>query len=144
MSAIEIVVGDFEPGVARVRYSTAGRPTLRLTSTDGIVEEIALQSEVAGCAEHDEGKVADYLDRWLRRSGRTLDDVVEQSFRHERVFVVVLRDGRKFAARSTADVVADLKAMASRKDRPRRGPTASPGGGGLKANLLARFLPGKA
>lgn len=144
MSAIEIVVGDFEPGVARVRYSTAGRPTLRLTSTDGIVEEIALQLEVAGCAEHDEGKVADYLDRWLRRSGRSLDDVVQQSFRHERIFVVVLRDGRKFAARSTADVVAELKAMASRKDRPRRGPTTAPGGGGLKANLLARFLPGKA
>lgn len=143
MPAIEIVVGDFEPGVARIRHSTGGRPILRLTSAEGAVEDIALHSEVVGCAEHDEGQVGSYLERWLSRSGHDLDEIIAHSFRHERLFVVVLRDGRKFVARSNADVVAELKALAARVDRPRRSRIASGSERTLRASLLARILPGR-
>ncbi|MBT9290055.1 hypothetical protein [Prosthecodimorpha staleyi] len=143
MSAIEIVLGDFAPGVVRIRRSATGRPVLRLTCANGDVEDIALQNAVAGCAEHSEGNVSAYLDRWLRRVGQSLDKLLDQSFRHERVFVVVLHDGRKFVARSSPDVVADLKAMATVSDRPPRrhgdaGRTGSPSG------FFSRFLPSKA
>lgn len=142
MSAIEIVLGDFAPGVVRIRRSATGRPILRLTCTNGDVEDIALQNAIAGCAEHSEGNVSAYLDRWLRRVGQNLDKLLDQSFRHERVFVVVLHDGRKFVARSSPDVVADLKALAMSGDRSvRRHDDARSAG---STGFFSRFIPSKA
>jgi hypothetical protein len=112
MSAIEILLGDFRLGIARVRTTPSGRRAVTLTNARGAPEEISLTDQLAGCADHDEGRVSDYLERWMAREGRSLSAALDQSFRHERLFVVVLTDGRKFVARAHIELVAELRALA--------------------------------
>lgn len=148
MSAIEIVLGDFESGVVRLHGDDSGRLFVVLTGLDGASETVSLHIEIAGCALHDEGSVAPYLDRWLRAAGTTLDTVLAESFPHERVCVVVLKGGRKFVARAHPDVVAKLKACTARPEATRR---MLARGNGVPIvpkrkgpTLLSRILSGKA
>jgi hypothetical protein len=118
MSTMEIVVGDFEPGVVRFERTLAGRRYIEVARSDGTIEQVTLRSQIAGCAEHNEGTIGRYLSVWMRRCGLSLSDALYETFRHERLFVVVLVDGRKFVARATPDVMADLKSCA--RPAPRR------------------------
>ena len=153
MAVFELVSGDFERGTIRLRYSEAGRAHLRLTSVDGVAEEVFLDRHIAGVAESGEGRVGEYLARWAERDGfaghapradTTRDEARRAEARGERLFVVLLRDGRKFVARGTADVVAELKSASlpadrrtklSRLDAARHAHDEAPG-------LLPRFVPG--
>lgn len=138
MSAVEIVLGDFAPGVVSLRRLSGGRAILRVKGHDGLSEEIALHQALAGCAEHSEGRVAGYLRHWLALSGSSLDALLADSFRHERLFVVILHDGRKFVARGTVDVMAELKSMVTSP------PSARPQGRGMSiAGLFAWIAPSR-
>ncbi|MEJ1158582.1 hypothetical protein [Prosthecomicrobium sp. N25] len=130
MPTIEIVLGDFAPGPLALDHTLVGRPVLRSQRPDGSVETIHLRGQVAGCAEHDEGSISGYLARWMAQGGLSLDAVVADMFRHERLFVVVLADGRKFVARATPEIVAELKTCAR---PPRRPDAARPSGPGTAA-----------
>jgi hypothetical protein len=156
MAFFELISGDFERESVRLRYSEAGRPYLRLTSLDGVVEDILLQRDVAGVAESGEGRVGEYLARWAERDGFVLRDLKVASSprtgtstrradgRGEAIFVVLLRDGRKFVARGSVEAVseirlaslpADRRAKLSRLDAARAGRAPETG-------LLPRFVPG--
>ncbi len=172
MALFELISGDFEPEQVRLRYSEAGRPYLRLMSIDGVSEDVFLERAVAAVAESGEGRVGEYLARWAERDGFTLHQLRSESVRAtdrarrgdgrgggdsraERIFVVLLRDGRKFVARGPADVVqeirlaavpADRRAKLSRLDGVRdRTATAAPGGRlpRLVPDLFARLLPNR-
>lgn len=131
MASIEILSGDFAPERTRIRYSEAGRPHLRLTSRDGRREILFLESDVAGAVGTEPRGGLD---------GR---------------FVVLLRDGRRFAARASADVVDQFKTAAVPPERRREalariaaveaahhpGPAAPQT---VLPGFLARLLPGHA
>jgi len=106
MATIEILSGDFERETTRIRYSEAGRAFVRLKSVDGPVEDLFLESEVVGAAE-----VADAGN--APRTGRTGE-------RDRHLFVVLLRGGRKFAARGDHDAFLQFE-DASRPAEHRRG-----------------------
>ncbi|MDK9696486.1 MAG: hypothetical protein OEL76_08845 [Siculibacillus sp.] len=155
MALLELISGDFERESLRLRYSEAGRAYLRLTSVDGVVEDVFLERDVAAVAESGEGRVGEYLARWAERDGFVLRDLkVESSSaamrrgdgRGECVFVVLLRDGRKFVARGAAEAAseirlaslpADRRAKLARLDSARGGRNGAAGNG-----LLPRFVPG--
>jgi hypothetical protein len=171
MALFELISGDFEPEQVRLRYSEAGRAYVRLMSIDGVSEDVFLERAVAAVAESGEGRVGEYLARWAERDGFTLHHLRAESVRAtdrarrgdgrgggdgrgERIFVVLLRDGRKFVARGPADVVqeirlasmpADRRAKLSRLDGARDRAAAAPGGRlpRLVPDLLARFLPNR-
>ncbi|WP_407051695.1 hypothetical protein [Methyloraptor flagellatus] len=98
--SIEVSVGEFEPEVVRIRYSAAGRPYLRLTSTDGLVEDLFLERDLKLVAEVPDPRLGETMNRWLVSGDAT---------GRERHFVVVLRDGRKFGARASRDIAAELR-----------------------------------
>lgn len=104
MATIEILSGDFERETTRIRYSEAGRAFVRLKSVDGPVEDLFLESEVVGAAE-----VADAGNARAARSGE----------RDRRLFVVLLRGGRKFAARGDHDAFLQFEDAALPADRRR-------------------------
>ena len=153
MALFEIVCGDFERARMRVRYSEAGRAHLRLTSPDGIVEDVFLDRQIAGVAESGEGRVGEYLARWAERDGFA-DRVVRAESRRdaaggegrcERLFVVLLRDGRKFVACGSAESIREIKAASLSEKRrtevPARTP-ARPARAGTPARLVPpRFFP---
>lgn len=165
MALFELISGDFEHEKVRLRYSEAGRAHLRLMSIDGVAEDVFLDRAVAAVAESGEGRVGEYLARWAERDGFTLHDLRTETLRttdrarrgdgrDERIFVVLLRDGRKFVARGPADVVqeirlasmpADRRAKLSRLDGARDRAGAAPGGRlpRLVPDILARFLPNR-
>jgi hypothetical protein len=152
MALFELISGDFEQESTRLRYSEAGRAFLRLTSVDGMVEDLFVERDVAGVAESGEGRVGEYLARWAERDGFALRELhVAKSGsrstagrgegRGERLFVVLLRDGRKFVARGSADTVAEIKLAslpADRRAKLSRLDAARDAGAGL----LPRFVPG--
>ena len=155
MALFALISGDFERESVRLRYSDAGRPYLRLTSVDGVVEDVFLERDVAAVAESGEGRVGEYLARWAERDGFVLRELKVETSRSgdganradgrgDRIFVVLLRDGRKFVARGNAEAVseirlaslpADRRAKLSRLDAARGRRDAEPG-------LLPRFVPG--
>ena len=153
MATIEILSGDFRRETTRIRYSEAGRAYLRLTSVDGRAEDLFLESEVVGAAAAGDGKVGDYLRRWAERDGFTPGDAAAEA-RDRHVFVVLLRDGRKFVASGsfealalvkTASLPVDLRReMCARLDAARaHAKRAVPSfAAWLVPGLLARFLPG--
>ena len=155
MALFELISGDFERENMRLRYSEAGRAFLRLTSVDGVVEDVFLERDVAGVAESGEGRVGEYLARWAERDGFAWRDLKVESTgaasrrgegRGDRLFVVLLRDGRKFVARGHADAVSELRLASLPADRrakftrldTARGGRGAPAGGGI----LPRFVPG--
>ncbi len=105
MATIEILSGDFERETTRIRYSGAGRAFVRLKSVDGPVEDLFLESEVVGAAE-----VVDST-----RAARPL----RAGERDKRLFVVLLRGGRKFAARGDHDAFLQFEDAALPADRRR-------------------------
>ena len=156
MALFEILSGDFERESVRLRYSEAGRAFLRLTSLDGVVEEVFLERHIAGVAESGEGRVGEYLARWAERdgfAGRDLrletvkDGARRNDGRGDRLFVVLLRDGRKFVGRGTPEAVSEIKAAslpADRRTKLSRLDTARGAHHGLddRAGLLPRLVPG--
>lgn len=119
MSAIEVILGDFERGIVRIRYSAAGRAYLRLVAIDGPTEDIFLAADIAACEESGDGRYGELMDRWLAREG--VDASGRGSgFRQERVFIVVLKDNRKLVCRSTLDTIAALRAACGSPPRPTR------------------------
>lgn len=122
MSAIEVTVGEFEPAVVRIRYSAAGRPFLRLTSTDGLVEELYLEIDLKHVAVAADPRLGEEMNRWLlgrdaeaaMPAARDRDEGGRRgpSAREHR-FVMVLRDGRKIGARATRDIVAELRSFSA-------------------------------
>lgn len=104
MATIEILSGDFERETTRIRYSEAGRAFVRLKSVDGPVEDLFLESEVVGAAE-----VADARNARTTRSGE----------RERHLFVVLLRGGRKFAARGDHDAFLQFEDAALPAERRR-------------------------
>lgn len=135
MATIEILSGDFERETTRIRYSDAGRAFLRLRSADGQLEDLFLESEVVGAAEAGDG------GRDASRTGE----------RDKRLFVVLLRGGRKFVARGDVDamiqfecaaVPADLRREYAARLQPvpeRRRPGVADW---FRDGLIGRFLPG--
>lgn len=155
MALFEILSGDFERESVRLRYSEAGRARFRLTSLDGVVEEVFLDRHIAGVAESGEGRVGEYLARWAERDGFASRDLCVEKGRDgarraegkgDRLFVVLLRDGRKFVARGSADAVSEIKAASLPADRraklSRLDAARSAGAGSGVAGLLPRFFPG--
>lgn len=153
MATIEILSGDFRRETTRVRYSEAGRAYLRLTSVDGRGEDLFLESEVVGAAEAGEGRVGDYLRRWAERDGFLADVDDESSPAHAKarhVFVVLLRDGRKFVASGTFEALALMKTASMppeqrRQLRARLGGTRAPvraAAAGLAGLVASGFVPG--
>jgi len=152
MALCELISGDFERGQIRLRYSEAGRAFLRLTSTDGVVEDLFLETDVAGVAESSEGRVGEYLARWAERDGFTLRDLRVETARGaaprradgrcDRLFVVLLRDGRKFLARSTPECVAEIKAATLPADRRVRLSRLDAARTATGSGLLPRLVPG--
>lgn len=143
MATIEILSGDFERDTTRIRYSEAGRPYLRLRSNDGHVEDLFLESEVVGAAEAGEANIC---------ARRKADAAPVQE---KRLFVVLLRGGRKFVARGDFDAMIQFETAPLPADQRRErlarlqaarsadtvtvsGPAAwfAPG-------FLARLLPGR-
>lgn len=148
MATLEILSGDFEPEIVRIRYSDAGRARLRLTSVDGMVEDVFLATDIAGAAAAGEGRVGEYLAKWAERDGFGVDASARHGEAMGRVFVVVLRDGRKFVARGTPELLAEIKAAAlSSARRPVAGAPQVPHEVAARPRfvqgLLARFLPGR-
>ncbi len=155
MALFELISGDFERESVRLRYSEAGRPYLRLTSVDGVVEDIFLQRDVAAVAESGEGRVGEYLARWAERDGFVLRELKVASSRAgtpnrrsdgrgEAIFVVLLRDGRKFVARGSPEAVSEIRLAslpADRRTKLARLDTAR-GGRAPETGLLPRFVPG--
>lgn len=141
MATIEILSGDFERETTRIRYSEAGRAHLRLKSSDGPVEDLFLESEVTGVAE-------------VTESGATGPRAVRSGEREKRLFVVLLRGGRKFVARGDFDAYVQFRRAASIEERRRPHPvalddvdvTARFGASRLAAwfgtTVFARLLPG--
>ncbi|MCE1236965.1 MAG: hypothetical protein LWW93_11490 [Hyphomicrobiales bacterium] len=139
MATIEILSGDFERETTRIRYSEAGRAFLRLRSTDGPIEDLFLESEVVGAAEAGDGGGS-----WARaaRAGE----------RDKRLFVVLLRGGRKFVARGDFDAFLQCECAAlpadlrrERLSHPHGGPAAvaeARFGSWFGASLFSRLLPG--
>ncbi len=156
MALFELVSGDFERESVRLRYSEAGRAYLRLTSVDGVVEDIFLENAVAGVAESGEGRVGEYLARWAERDGFTLRDHAHEAKRSgeanprndgraDRLVVVLLRDGRKFVARGTLEAIAEIKAAsmpAGRHAKLAGLDAARTAVTGDRSGLLPRFVPG--
>ena len=105
MATIEILSGDFERETTRIRWSEAGRAHLRLTSIDGTVEDLFLENEVVGAAEAG----GDLHGGPHSRGGG----------RSERLFVVLLRGGRKFVARGDFDAFVQFECAALPADRRR-------------------------
>lgn len=162
MAVFELVSGDFERDTLRLRYSEAGRAFLRLTSIDGVVEDVFLERDVVGVAEAGEGRVGEYLARWAERDGFSTTDGSSASSarrsdgRGERLFVLLLRDGRKFVARATLESIAEIKAASlpadrraklSRLDAARSAVAVEPRAAGFLPRLvpgfLARLLPNR-
>ena len=155
MALFELISGDFEPENVRLRYSEAGRAFLRLTSNDGVVEDVFLERDVAGVAESGEGRVGEYLARWAERDGFALDEgrlprtrttnaPRRGEVRGDRLFVVLLRDGRKFVARGVTEAVQEIKVASLPNDRRAKLSRldAARGRNGTDAGLLPRFVPG--
>ena len=126
MALFEVLSGDFERENVRLRYSEAGRAYVRMTSNDGVVEDVFLDRQIAGVAESGEGRVGEYLARWAERDGFSLRESRPESNRAtarrvdgrgDRLFVVLLRDGRKFVARGTPESVSEIKAASLPADR---------------------------
>lgn len=158
MASFEILSGDFEREIIRIRYSDAGRAFVRLTGDDGVAEDLFLAREVVGAATAGEGRVAELLARWAEREpfARDLVDLGRPGGeRGEGLFVVLLRDGRKFVARGTPDTVAEIKSAAVSESRrghfaegldAARGASRSAVGGllpRLVPGLFARWLPNR-
>lgn len=142
MATIEILSGDFERQTTRIRYSEAGRAHLRLQSTDGPVEDLFLESEVVGVAEADAGCEAG-------SRGLTVGD------RDKRLFVVLLRGGRKLLVRGDLAAFAEFRRAALPADQRRLDPDLSRprastlvGLGAMRfgswfgSTVFARLLPG--
>ncbi len=140
MSAIEILLGEFERGIVRIRYSAAGRAYLRLVAIDGPTEDIFLASDIAACEESGDGRYGDLMDRWVAREG--IDPLGRGSgFRQERLFIVVLKDNRKLVGRSTLDTIAALRAACGAPPRP----TGLPAPPAVRSrNPISRWLSLKA
>lgn len=125
MAVFALVSGDFERADVRLRYSEAGRAYVRLTSVDGVVEDVFLERDIAGVAESGEGRVGEYLSRWAERDGFAMRDqradaggeATGRDGRGDRLFVVLLRDGRKFVARGSLECVVEIKAASVPADR---------------------------
>jgi hypothetical protein len=150
MASFEIVSGDFEPENVRIRYSEAGRARIRLTSVDGVVEDVFLATDVVGAAAAGEGRVGEYLAKWSERDGFAAGSRHGEA--SDRLFVVLLRDGRKFVARGTPETLAEIKAAAlgaARRTAPAETaaqPKVRPEVAGrprFVQGFLARFLPGR-
>lgn len=152
MSVIEVVSGDFQRGPARIRYSDAGRAFLRLMSSDGRQDDVWLATDVAAAAEAGEGNIDEYLKRLAARDGFTYlpsSRAADAAARRvERLFVVLLRDGRKFVARGAAETVDEIRTAALPPERRReelarleasRLAAATPAG--FIPNIFARLLP---
>ena len=105
MATIEILSGDFERETTRIRWSEAGRAHLRLKSIDGTVEDLFLENEVVGAAE-------------AGAESRSAS-VPHGAGRAERLFVVLLRGGRKFVARGDYDAFVQFECAALPADRRR-------------------------
>jgi hypothetical protein len=141
MSSLEILSGDFETGVVRIRYSPAGRAYMRVTSRDGFVEDLFLEKDFTACFDSTEGRVGEKLRRWASENGiREVPDAA----RGERVMAVMLKDGRRIIGRTTPDVVAELKSAARDGSGPAAAPRAaapmlSRAAGGF-AGLVTRFF----
>ncbi|TBW39738.1 hypothetical protein EYW49_05625 [Siculibacillus lacustris] len=146
MASFEILSGDFEPEVVRVRYSEAGRARLRLTSIDGVVEDIFLATDVVGAAAAGEGRVGEYLAKWAERDGfAPFGATSARPDGSDRLFVVLLRDGRKFVARGSGETLAEIKAAALPAARRADVLSQRPAGGlpgPALASALPRFVPG--
>lgn len=105
MATIEILSGDFLRETTRIRWSEAGRPYLRLASNDGPLEDLFLENEVVGAAE---------VGGAIRgRRGESPGP------REDRLFVVLLRGGRKFVARGDFDSFVQFECAALPADQRR-------------------------
>lgn len=154
MAVFELVSGDFEPEQVRVRYSEAGRALLRLTSTDGRVEDVFLETDVVGVAESGEGPIGEHLARWAEGDGFDLlpprperrgSAARRRDGRGRRLFAVVLRDGRRFVGLGTGEAIAELKAWSLPAEL--REATGEPAAERFTARrvvaeVLPRFVPG--
>ncbi len=150
MALFELVSGDFERESVRLRYSEAGRAYVRLRSVDGVVEDVFLETDVAGVAEGGEGPL-DEAGSAARPALRFLRGRRPEG-RCELLFVTRLRDGRKFVGRGSTEAVAEVKAAASPGNR---GPgfgrpaearrSAGPGEAvpSLLPGFIARLLPNR-
>ena len=153
MASFEILSGDFERETVRLRWSDAGRGYMRLTSVDGVVEDVFLATDVAGAAEAGEGRVGEYLARWAERDGfsthhQPLDGAAglrSSDGRKDRLFVVLLRDGRKLVARGAPETVAEIKAATLPPGhRPERLAKLDSARAAVvsQSSLLPRLMPG--
>lgn len=142
MATIEILSGDFERDTTRIRYSEAGRAFLRLRSNDGHVEDLFLENEVVGAAEAGEGP-----------TGRDRGEGVRST--EKRLFVVLLRGGRKFVARGDFDAMIEFETAPLPADQRRerlarlqasrvtRAAAASGPAAWFGPGFFARLLPGR-
>lgn len=150
MAVIEVVSGDFQSGSTRIRYSDAGRAHVTLVSKDGRRDDVWLATDVVAAAEAGEGRIDDYLRLLAERDGFTYfaapvtTDLAAR--RRERLFVVLLRDGRKFVARASGDAISEIRTAAlsperRREELARREATRLGAPAGILPGLFARFLP---
>lgn len=143
MATIEILSGDFERDSTRIRYSEAGRAFLRLRSKDGHVEDLFLENEVVGAAEAGDGQS---MTRRGRADGGSQD---------KRLFVVLLRGGRKFVARGDFDALVEFETAPLPADQRRerlahlqasrisQTPTVTGPAAWFGPGFFARLLPGR-
>lgn len=150
MAVIEVLAGDFACGGVRIRYSDAGRAYLGLTSKDGRREDVFLATDVTAAAQAGEGSIDDLLQRLAERDGFDLrqqqSGFAPSSRRGDRLFVVLLRDGRKFVARGTTEAFALIRSAAlplerRREELVRHEAARITPQAGLLPHLFARFLP---
>jgi hypothetical protein len=152
MASFEILSGDFEPEIVRIRYSEAGRARLRLTSVDGMVEDVYLATDVAA-AEAGDVRLCDRAGEGGRRARSARPAVIgdREAAAADRMFAVVLRDGRRFVARGSADTLAEIRAAtepAGRRvsyvEEPHlRVPPSTAVAHRFVQSVLARLLPGR-
>lgn len=95
MASFEILSGDFERRTVRIRYSSAGRAFLHLTSVDGRAENVFLATDVIGADTLAAGEGPVFGEGGREPSGRSR-------------FRVHLRDGRSFVGYGVAATIAEI------------------------------------
>jgi hypothetical protein len=139
MAAVRILAGDFIADEVRIRYSRAGRAFLRVASVDGIIEDLYLKTNIIDVIEPDAGHVSTVILRQLAEAGLGEHPVLRRNGREERLFLVLLKDGRRLVARASTAMISELRDLA------RGGTPVSPPliAEASRIGMFARLLPAR-
>ena len=121
MATIEILAGDFQPGLARVRFTDEGTAYLRLRVGDAETVVIRLPEDVAGLVDAAEPGIRSHVGIWLARHGLGgLSDLMRQDKETgksaRRVFVLLRHDRRKLIGRADQATFEQLLALTRTSD----------------------------